>query len=111
MTSSPDLNLPSITISTLNVSRTVERTISNVAGNETYSVSSIAPYGVSLKVDPTRFDIPNGQKQVLTVSLNATLNSSAASFGSIGLVGNQGHVINIPVSVIVKISTSNSKNI
>lgn len=109
-TSEPDLNLPSITMVKLNASRSVQRTVANVAGNETYSVGWSAPYGVSLKVAPTRFDISTGQKQVLTVSMNATLNSSAASFGRIGLFGNQGHVINIPVSVIVKICPSNYTN-
>lgn len=111
-TGSPDLNLPSITISTLNVSRTVQRTVSNIAGNETYSVDWSAPYGVSLKVNPARFDISSGQKQALTVSLNATSNSSAMSFGSISLIGNQGHAVNIPVLVIVKIApSSNSTDI
>lgn len=36
--SGADLNLPSITIVTLNSSRTVQRTVTNIAGNETYSV-------------------------------------------------------------------------
>ncbi|PKI41120.1 hypothetical protein CRG98_038648 [Punica granatum] len=110
-TSEPDLNLPSITIAKLNVSRTVQRTVANIADNETYTVGWSAPYGVSLKVFPTHFDISAGQKQVLTVALNATLNSSAASFGRIGLFGNRGHVVSIPVSVIVKFSPSNSTNI
>ncbi|KAF8028825.1 hypothetical protein BT93_E1476 [Corymbia citriodora subsp. variegata] len=101
--SSADLNLPSITIATLNSSRTVQRTITNIAGNETYSVGWSAPYGVSMKVAPTRFTITNGQMQVLSVSFNATINSSTVSFGRIGLLGTQGHTANIPLSIIVKI--------
>ena len=100
----PDLNLPSITISKLNQSRIVQRTVQNVAQNESYSVGWTAPYGVSVKVSPTHFCIPSGESQVLSVLLNATLNSSVASFGRIGLFGNQGHVVNIPLSVMVKIS-------
>ncbi|XP_054803176.1 subtilisin-like protease SBT2.2 isoform X2 [Prosopis cineraria] len=100
----PDLNLPSITIAKLNQSRVVQRTVQNVGGNESYSVGWFAPFGVSLKISPTHFYIGSGEKQVLSVSLNATTNSYAASFGRIGLFGNQGHVVNIPVSVIVKIS-------
>lgn len=102
--SGADLNLPSITISRLNQSRAVQRLASNVAGDETYSVGWSAPYGVSMKVVPTHFFIGSGGKQVFTVYLNATMNSSSASFGRIGLFGNRGHVINIPLSVIVKIS-------
>lgn len=104
----PDLNLPSITLSKLNQSRIVQRTVQNIAaGNETYSVGWSAPFGVSMKVTPTHFSIANGEKQLLSVILNATINSSVASFGRIGLFGNQGHVVNIPLSVIFKISYNN----
>ncbi|RYR19936.1 hypothetical protein Ahy_B03g064900 isoform A [Arachis hypogaea] len=103
-----DLNLPSITISKLNQSRVVQRTVQNVAGNETYSVGWSAPYGVSVSVSPTHFTIAGGEKQVLSVLMNATANSSVASFGRIGLFGDQGHVLSIPLSVIVKISSNNN---
>ncbi|XP_058722876.1 subtilisin-like protease SBT2.3 [Vicia villosa] len=103
-----DLNLPSITLSKLNQSTIVQRTVQNIAGNnETYSVGWTAPFGVSVKVTPTHFSIANGEKQVLSVILNATANNSVTSFGKIGLFGNQGHVVNIPISVIFKISYSN----
>lgn len=95
-----DLNFPSI--ARLNQSRVVQRTLQNIAENETYSVGWSSPYGVSVKVSPTRFSLANGERQVLSVIFNATSNSSTASFGRIGLFGNQGHVVNIPVSVIVK---------
>ncbi|CAL5187004.1 unnamed protein product [Lathyrus oleraceus] len=103
-----DLNLPSITLSKLNQSTIVQRTVQNIAGNnETYSVGWNAPFGVSVKVTPTHFSIANGGKQVLSVILNATANNSVVSYGKIGLFGNQGHVVNIPISVIFKISYSN----
>ncbi|KAL6502177.1 hypothetical protein OROHE_024770 [Orobanche hederae] len=103
-----DLNLPSITISKLNQSATVQRTVTNIASNETYSIVWSPPYGVSVKVTPTRFFIASGEKQVLSISINATMNSSAASFGRIELFGSQGHVAYVPLSVIVKISYSNT---
>ncbi|KAF4391018.1 hypothetical protein CsatB_001453 [Cannabis sativa] len=103
----PDLNLPSITLAKLNESRTVMRSVLNIADNETYSVGWSPPFGVSAKVSPSHFYIGSGQKQVLTIVLNATANNSVASFGRIGLFGNKGHVINIPLSVIVK-TTYNS---
>ncbi|KAK7247333.1 hypothetical protein RIF29_42214 [Crotalaria pallida] len=105
-----DLNLPSITIAQLNQSRVVQRTVHNIAGNETYSVGWSSPYGVSVKVSPTHFFLANGETQVLYVIFNATSNSSVASFGRIGLFGNQGHVVNIPVSVITKISYNFTTN-
>lgn len=99
-----DLNLPSITISKLNKSAIVYRTLTNVAGNETYSVGWSAPYGVSIQVNPTHFSIGNGEKLTLSINMTATLNNSAPSYGRIGLFGHLGHVINIPLSVIVKLS-------
>ena len=108
--SGTDLNLPSITIAKLIQSRVVQRTVTNIASNETYSVGWSAPYGVFLKVIPNRFSIATGERMVLTVSLNATMNSTVASYGRIGLFGHRGHVVRIPVSVIVKMSynTTNS---
>ncbi|XP_028233002.1 subtilisin-like protease SBT2.2 isoform X2 [Glycine soja] len=99
----PDLNLPSITIARLNQSRVVQRIIQNIAGNETYNVGWSAPYGTSMKVSPNYFSLASGERLVLSVIFNVTNNSSAASYGRIGLYGNQGHVVNIPVAVIFKI--------
>lgn len=99
-----DLNLPSITLSKLKQARVVQRTVTNVAAtDEAYSVGMSAPYGVAIRVDPVHFFVAAGQHQVLNVTLTATINSTVASFGRIALFGNQGHVVNIPVSVIVKI--------
>ncbi|XP_051128881.1 subtilisin-like protease SBT2.3 [Andrographis paniculata] len=103
-----DLNLPSITLSKLNQSAIVYRTVTNVGSNETYRVGWSAPYGASLKVTPTHFYVASGEKQVLSVFLNSTMNSSVASFGRIGLFSTQGHTVNIPVSVIVKVTYNNS---
>ncbi|KAG9153295.1 hypothetical protein Leryth_025080 [Lithospermum erythrorhizon] len=99
-----DLNLPSITIARLNQTTSLQRTVTNVAGNESYSVGWSAPYGVSMKVAPSHFFIATGEKQVLTFTFNTTTNNTYASFGRIGLFGNQGHVINFPLSIIVKIA-------
>lgn len=106
-----DLNLPSITLAALNQSRVVQRTVTNVGGmNESYSVGWNAPYGVSMKVTPAHFSIGGGEKQVLTVLLNSTMNSSVASFGRIGLFGDRSHVVNIHLSVVVKIAYNVSSN-
>ncbi|XP_074309144.1 subtilisin-like protease SBT2.3 [Silene latifolia] len=98
----PDLNLPSITLGKLNQTRSVNRTVLNIGPNETFAVGWSAPYGVSVKVSPTRFFITTGDRQVLTVHLNATLNNTAATYGRIGLFGDQGHIVNIPISVVLK---------
>ncbi|XP_073004859.1 subtilisin-like protease SBT2.3 [Typha latifolia] len=97
-----DLNLPSITVALLKQSRTLVRTVTNIANDETYRISWSAPYGVSVSVTPTQFFIASGQQKKLTFVLTATMNSSAASFGRVGLYGNQGHKAMIPLSVILK---------
>lgn len=102
--SGSDLNLPSIVIAKLSQSKTLQRSVINIAGNETYNVGWSSPFGVSVKVVPTHFSISNGETQVLTVYFNAIMNSSVASFGRIGLFGNHGHIVNIPLSVIIKIT-------
>ncbi|KAL4586275.1 hypothetical protein LXL04_010911 [Taraxacum kok-saghyz] len=102
-TTGVDLNLPSITLATLNGSRVVQRTVTNVGGNETYTVGWSAPYGVSMKVTPGRFFIGSGEERVLNVVLNSSMNSSVASFGRIGLFGDKSHVVNIHLSVVVKV--------
>ncbi|KAK1284100.1 Subtilisin-like protease SDD1 [Acorus calamus] len=99
-----DLNLPSITIAKLNQSRTLMRTVTNIADNETYSVGWSAPYGVSMSVTPNRFFIASGQRQNLTIVFNATFNNTAPSFGRIGFYGNLGHVASVPLSVIQKLT-------
>lgn len=103
--SGSDLNLPSITLSRLNNTQTVQRLMTNIAGNETYTVSLIPPYDVLMKVSPTQFSIASGKTKLLSVILTAKKNSSNASFGGIKLLGSAGHVVHIPVSVTVKIAS------
>ncbi|XP_013600894.1 PREDICTED: subtilisin-like protease SBT2.5 [Brassica oleracea var. oleracea] len=100
--SGSDLNLPSITLSRLNNTRTVQRLMKNIAGNETYSVGLVPPFGVLMKASPTQFSIASGETKVLSVTFKAKKNSSIASFGTIKLFGDMGHIVHIPVSVIVK---------
>lgn len=103
--SGSDLNLPSITVSKLNNTRTVQRLMTNIAGNETYTVSLITPFDVLINVSPTQFSIASGETKLLSVILTAKRNSSISSFGGIKLLGNAGHIVRIPVSVTVKIAS------
>ncbi|XP_057544423.1 subtilisin-like protease SBT2.3 [Amaranthus tricolor] len=108
--SGTDLNLPSITIAKLNQTRAVNRTVLNIGVDESFRVGWAAPYGVSMKIRPTQFFIAAGAKQVLTVMLDAIRNDTVASYGRIGLFGDKGHIVNIPVAVISKTFYNVSSN-
>ncbi|EMS49017.1 Subtilisin-like protease [Triticum urartu] len=97
-----DLNLPSITIAVLNQSRTVTRTVTNVASDENYTVSCNAPYGVAASATPAQFFIPSGQKQLVTFVVNATMTNSSVSFGDVEFYGDKGHRVVIPFTVMSK---------
>ncbi|KAJ7269441.1 hypothetical protein O6H91_Y398200 [Diphasiastrum complanatum] len=95
-----DLNLPSITIASLNASRVVARTVTNVAETETYTFSYTEPAGVSITVVPKVFTIQEGQKFSFVVYLNATVASEDSTFGELNLTGNCGHTVRIPLSIV-----------
>lgn len=104
-----DLNLPSITLSVLNQSRTITRTVTNIASDdETYKVGFSPPYGTSITITPSQFSIESGKVQILSFTFNATLNNSSPSYGRLGLYGSRGHIVNVPISVVSKIAYSST---
>ncbi|KAJ3696146.1 hypothetical protein LUZ60_001523 [Juncus effusus] len=99
-----DLNLPSITISVLNQTRNLTRTVKNVANDESYVLGFSNPYGTSISVSPDQFFIKKGEKQSVKFIISATQNSSTASFGKVGFYGDKGHMVILPVSIVTKIT-------
>lgn len=97
-----DLNKPYITIANLVGSRTVTRTLTNVAsGAETYQVSlDSAPSGVSVTFNPESFTAQQGETVPLYITATATTSSTNVfSFGSISISGDQGHRLHIPLAI------------
>uniref|UniRef100_A0A7N0UH61 Uncharacterized protein n=1 Tax=Kalanchoe fedtschenkoi TaxID=63787 RepID=A0A7N0UH61_KALFE len=73
-------------------------------GTHTASVAA-GNHGVPVVIAGHSFgNASYGETQVLNITLDAILNNTLASYGRIGLLGNQGHVVNIPISVILKTS-------
>ena len=65
-----DLNLPSIAISGLAGSQTVQRTVTSVGkGLRTFEVSVDAPAGFSVTVDPASFAIMSGETATYSVTI------------------------------------------
>lgn len=99
-----DLNMPSITVANLVGKRVVKRTLRSVAGAdqaESYTVAVSAPTGVDVRVWPDWFQLRGGESVVVTVTLHATQTTGTFTFGSLVWHGSHGHVVRIPVSVLV----------
>ncbi|KAL5987793.1 hypothetical protein ACLOJK_035547 [Asimina triloba] len=95
-----DLNLPSITISSLIGAQTTPRTITNVATKpETYLCSVLQPEGVQVTVSPPWFTVAPFNTQRLEINLNVTKPGNGFSFGEIVLTGSMDHIVRIPLSV------------
>ncbi|KAF4372593.1 hypothetical protein F8388_027266 [Cannabis sativa] len=100
LTHPDNLNLPSITISALNGSRSVHRTVKNVQRKpETYLCAVLPPNGTAVSVHPPWFTIASEGSQELVVEFNVTKAMDDFSFGEIVLTGSLNHIIRIPISV------------
>ncbi|MGD2078514.1 MAG: S8 family serine peptidase, partial [Chloroflexota bacterium] len=80
-----DLNYPSIAISQLAGSRTVERTVTNVGPAGTYNVSVDAPAGVDVTVEPASLTLGEGESASyeVTFTSNASVVPDMWTFGSL----------------------------
>ncbi|KAL4563004.1 hypothetical protein LXL04_027035 [Taraxacum kok-saghyz] len=95
-----DLNVPSITISSLKGSQSVKRTVKNVANAvETYVCAVVPPHGVAVELNPTFFTIVPQGTQDLEVKFVVTQANYTFSHGEIILTGSLKHIVRIPLSV------------
>ncbi|MGH3737705.1 MAG: S8 family peptidase [Micromonosporaceae bacterium] len=69
-TTAANLNVPSIGVSSVPGSKTVQRTVTSVAaGTETFTVSVEAPEGFDIEVSPSSFELAPGESQTYTVTI------------------------------------------
>ncbi|KAI9128231.1 hypothetical protein K1719_001224 [Acacia pycnantha] len=95
-----NLNLPSVTISSLAGSASVRRTVMNVANKtETYSGSVLPPNGTSVHLNPPWFTINPQQTQDLQIQFCVIQPVGAFSFGEVVLTGSLNHIVRITLSV------------
>ncbi|KAL9243490.1 hypothetical protein vseg_017370 [Gypsophila vaccaria] len=96
-----DLNLPSVTITSLVGPQVVQRSVINVGSkNETYLCAVLPPNGVAVEVSPTWFTIAPRMNQALKITLNVTRAVKNYSFGEIVLTGSLDHIVRIPLSIL-----------
>ncbi|KAL6990735.1 hypothetical protein U1Q18_008859 [Sarracenia purpurea var. burkii] len=95
-----DLNIPSVTISALNGSLLVRRSVKNVASKpETYLCAVMPPEGVRVDLNPPWFTVAPEGSQDLEIELCVTQKLDDFSFGEIVLTGNLNHIVRIPLAV------------
>ncbi|KAL9224570.1 hypothetical protein vseg_000591 [Gypsophila vaccaria] len=92
-----NLNTPSIAISHLVGTRTVTRTVTNVAEEETYKISARMSPPVAIEVQPPALTLLPGASRKFTVTLTARSLTGTYTFGEVLLKGSRGHKVRIPV--------------
>nr|XP_009417495.1 PREDICTED: subtilisin-like protease SBT2.5 [Musa acuminata subsp. malaccensis]XP_009417496.1 PREDICTED: subtilisin-like protease SBT2.5 [Musa acuminata subsp. malaccensis]XP_009417497.1 PREDICTED: subtilisin-like protease SBT2.5 [Musa acuminata subsp. malaccensis] len=92
-----DLNIPSITISHLEGTQTVKRTVTNVADTETYVITTRMSPEIALEASPPAMTVLSGASREITVSLTVRSVTGGYSFGEILMKGDRGHRVRIPV--------------
>lgn len=95
-----DLNLPSVTISTLTKSRIVHRRVRNVGRmQETYLSKVLPPNGTTISINPPWFTINPDDTWDLDIEITVTQPMNGFSFGEIALIGSLNHIARIPLTV------------
>lgn len=92
-----NFNSPSITVSHLVGSRTVTRTVTNVAQEETYVITARMAPAIAISVSPPAMTLKPGASRKFSVSLTARRLTGTYSFGEVLLKGSRGHKVRIPV--------------
>ncbi|KAF5184625.1 Subtilisin-like protease SBT2.6 [Thalictrum thalictroides] len=92
-----DLNTPSIAVSHLVRTRTISRTVTNVADEETYVITGRMSPEIAISVNPPAMTLLPGASRIFTVSLTVRSVTGSYSFGEILLKGSRGHKVQIPV--------------
>ncbi|KAK7348405.1 hypothetical protein VNO80_22960 [Phaseolus coccineus] len=95
------LNLPSVTVSALRGSVSVQRTLMNVGNTtETYLASVIPPNGTNVCLYPTWFTLTPQGMQHLEIQFSVVQPMQNFTFGEIVLTGNLNHIVRITLSVL-----------
>ncbi|XP_031475965.1 subtilisin-like protease SBT2.5 [Nymphaea colorata] len=95
-----DLNTPSITISSLRGTQTIMRTVKNIAGAETYTISGRMSPEIALEVSPRAMTLEPDTSRTFSVILTVRSVTGKYSFGEVLMKGDRGHSVRIPVAVM-----------
>lgn len=92
-----NLNTPSITISHLVGTKTVTRTVTNVAEEETYVIKTRMAPAIAIEANPPAMTLRPGASRKFSVTLTVRSVIGTYSFGEVQMKGSRGHLVRIPV--------------
>ncbi|KAF3452733.1 hypothetical protein FNV43_RR03166 [Rhamnella rubrinervis] len=92
-----NLNSPSITVSHLVGTQTITRTVTNVAEEETYVITTRMAPAIAIEANPPAMTLKPGSSRKFSVTLTARSVTGTYSFGQVLMKGNRGHKVRIPV--------------
>ena len=92
-----NLNTPSITVSHLVGSKTVTRTVTNVAEEETYVIRPRMSPAIAIEANPEAMTLRPGASRKFAITLTVRSVTGTYSFGEVLLKGSRGHKVRIPV--------------
>ncbi|XP_048132951.1 subtilisin-like protease SBT2.5 isoform X2 [Rhodamnia argentea] len=95
-----NLNSPSITVAHLVRTQTVTRTVTNVAQQETYVITTRMDPSVALEASPPAMTIRPGASRKFTVTLTVRSVTGTYGFGEVLMKGSRGHKVRIPVAAM-----------
>lgn len=92
-----NLNTPSITVAHLVRTQTVTRTVTNVAEEETYVITTRMAPAIAIEATPSAMTLRAGASRKFTLSLTVRSVTGSYSFGEVLMKGSRGHKVRIPV--------------
>ncbi|KAL5699502.1 hypothetical protein ACHQM5_030393 [Ranunculus cassubicifolius] len=92
-----DLNSPSIAVSHLVRTRMISRTVTNVAEEETYVITTRMQPEIAIAATPQAMTLLPGASRTFTIELTVRSVTGSYSFGEVLMKGSRGHIVRIPV--------------
>lgn len=96
-TTIPHIYFVSITVSHLVKTQTFTRTVTNVAEEETYVITTRMQPSIAVEVTPSAMTLKPGASRKFSISLTVRSVTGTYSFGEIFMKGSRGHKVKIPV--------------
>lgn len=92
-----NLNTPSITVAHLVRTQTITRTVTNVAEEETYVITTRMAPAIAIEANPPAMTLKPGASRKFSITLTVRSVTGTYSFGEVLMKGSRHHKVRIPV--------------